>query len=411
MKKYVLLFLVTLCLLSFSSSVFAYDGYANPIKVHLTTTSESVAVKVSCSTYQVLDANGAAVSSVGEGTTISLGVGQTLSSVNGYGKFVYGDKEYRGDLINAGGYVVNKLPMEWYLYSVVSMEIRDYSPGIEALKAQAVAARGLASNKLKNPRSNYYNILSTTSDQAYGGYTEEKYNTVGIGIREACKGTENIVCYYNGVLANTIYCANTGGYTEDAAVVWGGNYPYMKSVISPYDSLGFEATNYTSSGSTYKTFKTPTGYQWVRTMTFEDISAKISGIGSIYAISVTNTASGYAQNVTFVGSGGSKSLSGEKVRSALGLKSGSFCAIVGKSVSAKSPFSLTYLEGSNFDNYINRANSTVTFEGRGYGHSVGMSQWGACVMAYKGMTYQQILNYYYNQNQNNGNLTFENYRG
>ncbi|MDO4542327.1 MAG: SpoIID/LytB domain-containing protein [Bacillota bacterium] len=396
--KNILIAAFILCFISlWGTGAMAYDGYNNPIRVHLAGTSGSVSVSVSYGSYDV------AGTSVAAGQSVSLGSGQTLSSRDGEGRFVYNNKEYRGDLINSGGYIVNKLGMEEYLYSVVSQEIGGYSPGIEALKAQAVAARSFACYRKQNPRTAYYDLYAGTSDQAYGGYSGENYSTdtasVSYRIREACNATKGQVLYYDGSVVQGIYCANTGGHSADAADVWGSSIPSLKGVAVPYDSQSFVADNY-SSGGTYQAVKMPTGYQWRKTFACADLVTRINStsgqnLGALEDIVIERGSGGYAKNVTFKGSNATVTLSGERVRTALGLRSASFSVVFGESLSAVQPFSLSYLDASGFDSFLNRSGRVVNFQGRGYGHSVGMSQWAACVMAYQGMNYKDILTYFY----------------
>lgn len=410
-------------ILALAPGVRAYDGYNNPIRVHLSSVSGSVSAQITQGNYAVLNNSGQQVSSVQAGQSVSLAVGQTLSSQDGQGRFKYNSKEYRGDLSNTGAgsktYQVNRLGMEEYLYSVVALEIGGYAPAIEALKAQAVAARSLACFAKKSPRTPYYDVVSTTSDQAYGGFSSEGYSTssasVSYRIREACKATENLVMYYNGSLIKGIYCANTGGHSAAAATVWGGDYPYLQGRSVPYDSQSFVADNYSdSSQSSYQAVKTPTSYQWRKTYSYSDVVSKIQTatnqeIGVLQDIVIEHADGGYAKAVTFVGSAGSVTLSGEKVRSSLSLRSGTFSVVLGESLGALQPFSLQYLDSDNFGRFLNRSGKVVNFQGRGYGHSVGMSQWAACVMAHQGITYQEILNYFYSGNSNA--LTIERFKG
>lgn len=405
LKRLLILTLSLAIVLVWDFSVWAYDDYSNPIRVRVGADSGSVSVGISVGNYSVLDSGGSQIATLTPGQSHYLTKGQTLSSQNGQGRFTYNGKEYRGDLTNTGEYIVNRLGMEEYLYSVVSREIGGYAPSIEALKAQAVAARSLACNGKKSPRSQHYDLLATTSDQVYDGYTGEDYSdnpaSVSYRIREACNATVNEVMYSNGVVVKGIYCANTGGYSADSASVWGGDSSYLKGVSVPYDSQSFVADNYSSSsGSSYQVVKMPTSYQWRKTFSYSQVAEKVSAaggksLGVLQDIEIKSLPGGYAKEVTFVGSNARITLSGEKVRSYLSLRSANFSVILGESLSAIQPFSLRYLEAGSFDSFLNRSGKVINFQGRGYGHSVGMSQWGACVMAYQGKNYKEILNYFY----------------
>lgn len=411
MRKYcllsalVIIFGLIFCL---GGNALAYDGYQNPIRVYLNETSTAPGAAVTYGTYQVLNSGGTVTKTVNAGSSVILAAGEKLSSVNGYGRFRYGSYEYRGDLTYKGGCVVNTIGLEQYLYSVVMLEIGGYAPGDEALKVQAMASRNYACLKLKTPRNAaYYDILSSTSDQLYRGYTGESYDSaVGGRVRQAVEATAGLVMYYNGTLVNAIYMANGGGCTENAENVWGGSYPYLQGVSCPWDALPFEG----DAGS-YKSMKMPTSYEWTVTLSFADLAAKLSYGGTITDVSVSHggCVSGYAKTVTVTGTAGSASYSGTTFRSKLGLRSANLDLVVGKSVAAYKTLSLQYVTSSSFTATFATSGKMITINGRGYGHSVGMSQWSACVMAYEGKDYRYILNYFYNQNQNNGKLTFEPY--
>jgi stage II sporulation protein D len=120
--------------------------------------------------------------------------------------------------------VINELPFEQYLYSVVTSEMGGFS--LEALKAQAVAARTYALTK--GMKYQIANISDTTYDQAYKGAGTENSDCV-----DAVKATEGIVMMYGGKLAVPYYSSNMGGYTATSPEVWGGAVGYIKSVSSP----------------------------------------------------------------------------------------------------------------------------------------------------------------------------------
>ncbi|HMM05813.1 MAG TPA: SpoIID/LytB domain-containing protein [Clostridiales bacterium] len=393
----------------FSGSALAYDGYQNPIRVYLNETSTAPMAKVTYGTYQVLNSGGMVTKTLNAGSSVTLAAGEKLSSVNGYGRFSYGSYEYRGDLTYKGGYVVNTVGLEQYLYSVVMLEIGGYAPGDEALKVQAVASRNYACLKLKTPRNAiYYDILNSTSDQLYRGYTGESYGTAVAGrVRGAVEATAGLVMYYNGTLVNAIYMANGGGCTESAENVWGGSYPYLQGISCPWDALPFEG----DAGS-HKSMKMPTSYEWTVTMSFADLASKLGYGGTITDVTVSyeGCVSDYAKTVTVTGTRGSVTYKGTDFRSKLGLRSANLDIVVGKSVAAYKTLSLQYVTSSSFVATFATSGKMITVNGRGYGHSVGMSQWSACVMAYQGQDYRSILNYFYNQNQNNHNLKIEAYR-
>lgn len=150
---------------------------------------------------------------------------------------IYGDIKYLGDMVFTASsgtlLVVNHLPLEEYLYGVVAYEMSNSFP-LEALKAQAVCARGYAANKIKT--SGAYDIVDTTVDQVYKGY-EPAYQRVIQAVNE----TKGHVLTYNGKIISTFYAASNGGQTELPGNIWGGGaaknkeYPYLPQKDDPYD--------------------------------------------------------------------------------------------------------------------------------------------------------------------------------
>ena len=339
-------FLLICCLLFIGSvGVSAYDGYHAPVRVKIGSGS-SASVTVTAGSYQVKNGSGTVISVLSGGGTASLTEGMTLSSLDGSGRFSYNGTEYRGDFTVAGGNAVNRLGMEEYLYSVVMKEIGGYSPDAEALKAQTIACRNYAYRKKESPRDVNYDLLSTTSDQAYGGYTAERYDTaVGYRVRGAVDATRDLVMYYDGALINAVYSANAGGSTENAEIVWGGSYDYLKGIECPWDNYPFSG----DAGS-YVSMKMPTSSEWVYTISFADLTAKIPSVGTVTDVTVSHEGcvSDYARTVTVIGTSGSKTYTGTQFRSLLGLRSAAFDVAVGKSVAANRAMSLQYVSFDDF---------------------------------------------------------------
>ncbi len=142
---------------------------------------------------------------------------------------------YRGEiyiqLYNNELAVVNHLPLDTYLYSVVGSEMYNSWP-LEALKAQAVAARTFAYQKLINSRNPIANIYDTTADQAYYGVDKET-NSIRLAVDET-KGT--IITYNNNPIT-AFYSSNAGGTTSHGTEVWGDNIPFTSVKPSTWDEL------------------------------------------------------------------------------------------------------------------------------------------------------------------------------
>ncbi|MBQ1252346.1 MAG: SpoIID/LytB domain-containing protein [Firmicutes bacterium] len=212
--------------------------------------------------------------------------------------------------------------------------------------------------------------------------------------------------FYDGKLIVANYMANAGGHTENGANVWGGNSPYLQGIRCPWDAYPYVA----DTGS-YTALKMPNGYEWTYMISCSDLSAKVSTVGTVTDVTVDHgdSVSGYAETVTVWGTKGSKSYTGAQFRSLLGLRSSNFDVMVEKSIAAKQYVSAEYVSSDSFATAFNVSSNMVTIQGKGYGHSVGMSQWSACVMADEGYDYRYILNYFYNQNSNNGRLVIRAY--
>ncbi len=234
--------------------------------------------------------------------------------------------------------------LEGYVTGVVAGEMPVNFP-YEALKAQAVSARTYAVRvKKENPGVNYSNI-----DQAYitkeemkkmwGNSFEENYNK----IRSAVQATAGEILTYDNEPILAVFCSTTNGHTEECENVWVRDIPYLTSVSSEGDEL----SPYFSETVEYKKSR---------------LNSLLGG-GNIDVIK--RTEAGYVAKAKC----GDNIYTGNKIKSVLGLRS------------------------TSFD--VTDKGDTVVITTKGYGHGVGMSQYGACYMANKGSTYREILAHYY----------------
>ena len=143
---------------------------------------------------------------------------------------------YTGDLDisidDAGAFkCVLHVNIEDYLLGVIAYEMSDSWP-LEALKAQAVAARTYAMQRKYNAGGKDYDLVDTTADQVYKGYNPDYLN-----VYEAVRDTEGVVGMYNGGFATCYYTASNGGQTALPEDVWGrsGDYGYLARTDDPYD--------------------------------------------------------------------------------------------------------------------------------------------------------------------------------
>ncbi len=266
--------------------------------------------------------------------------------------FVYiGDRWFRGRTLviptEKGLTAVNWVDLEEYLYSVIGGEMNSSWPQ-EALKAQAIAARTYALYEREKQRNNPIFDLGDSPDrwQIYKGVSSESPNTYA-----AVDDTAGKVLTYNNKIILSVFHACSGGHTENVEDVWGNTLPYLRAV-QDFDQNVKECN-------------------WVKTFSPGQISGRISGIGNIKDM-IAESFSPFrsVKTLKIVGDQGTKVLQGEEVRTALKLKSTRF------SVSKD-------------------ANGNFILQGLGFGHGLGMSQWGAYNLAQRGVNYLQILGHYY----------------
>ena len=290
---------------------------------------------------------------------------------------VVNNKHYRGALIiqphRAGLTVINRLPLEDYLRGVVAEEM-PYSWPKEALKAQAVAARTFAlyDKEDKKHAKEGFDVCATTDCQTYGGIASETSAT-----DSAIKATSGQIITYANEPICAVFHAASGGFTENSEDVWSVTVPYLRSVD---DST--EQSPYTD---------------WSTQIKIDDLSKTLArqytNIGTIKEIDTTNFPQGVKKNsktkvIKFTGSNKKTlELTGTQLRSLLGLKSNNFSlSLIQDKKKLKDSKKLK----------ISKPDKTVLqINGKGLGHRLGMSQWGAKSLADDGRNYKQILQHYY----------------
>ena len=242
---------------------------------------------------------------------------------------------------------ISYMELEDYLIGVVAAEM-PASFNIEALKAQAVAARTYAMKHIENN-----NLLTdTVSTQAYKDNDElrtkwnNNYNIYYNKIKQAIESTKGEVMYYNNSLINAFYHSTSNGITEDSSQVF-GEYPYLKSVSSIYD------VNVSS-------------YLRTISLSYEEISNKLNiPVTQLSNIKIEKNSSNRVDKIII----DNNVYNGINFRTLLNLRS------------------------TDFDISLNDNDILITT--RGYGHGVGMSQYGANEYAKKGWDYKKILMHYY----------------
>jgi stage II sporulation protein D len=266
----------------------------------------------------------------------------------GDGYVFIGDRWYRGGIslvrTDGGLTAVNNVNLEHYLYSVIGAEMSSNWP-LEALKAQAVAARSYALYQRERGGNPTYDLGDTQGWQVYKGLESEATSTYA-----AVDATAGQVMVYNGKIIEAFFHSSSGGHTENVEEVWTEARPYLRGVPD-YD-------------------RGAPVYEWSTSISVSQLSNLISGVGNIVSMQPEETTkTGRVITMKVIGDSGQRAIDGEQIQRLLGLKSTRFS--------------------------IQKANGVFQVYGKGFGHGVGMSQWGAHNLARSGANYQQILYHYY----------------
>ena len=266
-------------------------------------------------------------------------------------------RSYRGRVevfADRGGLkVVDELDLETYLAGLINYEISAKWHS-DAVKTQAVIARTYALYQKRKSKGERYHIEGSTLGQVYKGVNAEDAASL-----KAVNDTRGQVLTYRGALALTVYHSNAGGRTDASSDVWSGDYRYLRSVRSPYDVVSPDYSwNFTMPASVLGGLLIRGGYD-----IGEPTSIKIKA----------HTPGGRARQVRVRGAGGR----------AIELEAEKFRKIIGYSALRSTKFK------------VRRRGDIFVFNGKGSGHGVGLSQWGAKGMAENGYSYRQILKHYY----------------
>ena len=250
--------------------------------------------------------------------------------------------------------VIEKIPLENYVMGVLSGEMPTTFP-MEALKAQAVAARTYVLRKIEYAKNQEYDVVDTVANQVYysNGELKERWKTeynekINL-IQKAVLETKGEYLTYQGQIVNAFFFSTSTGYTENCEEVFQENLPYLRSVKSDWEkdiSPVFEDS---------------------KTFTIQEFYEKLNlDSNSNFSIQVTKTTStGRVKEIQING----KLFLASDVTKALGLRSSFF--------------------------EITKNDNQIIIHTKGFGHGVGMSQYGAYGMAKNGSNYQEILKYYY----------------
>lgn len=345
---------------------------------------------------------------------------------------------------------INRLGLDEYLYGVVPKEMSGGWP-IEALKAQAIAAKNFVLTASKRYASFGFDVCNTTVSQVYGGYSAEHPNS-----NQAVNEVSGMALSYNGAMIPLYYHSHSGGMTNNSENVWTESLPYIKQTFDPY-SFGYPNTDWTISVS--------------KAEIIQRLSVSGYAIGDLLQLKILErTEGGHVLSMEFVGTSGNVTLKKDKIRLVLGgsiIKSLLFSfdpstavtnkeailqaaagtnatpsvqnqetnplmvpSVVRTNAGASAEFidtnrlrvvingieqivtmdksallsatdiystSLTSFKPYLYNNteIFDTTGGSVVFYGHGYGHGLGMSQFGAKAMAEQGKSFVEILSFYY----------------
>lgn len=264
-------------------------------------------------------------------------------------------KPYRGDLVirsrnddKPGFLVLNQVELEDYLLSVVPSEM-PASWNLEGLKAQTIAARSYAIANLGKHQNEGYDVKANTEDQVYLGVQTEAENS-----NRAVAETKGLVLTHEGKTVCAFFHSSGGGHTEIAEHVWKKGVPYLRSVPDFDDQSPHFAWN-----------------REIQVANIEEALRKQGkDVGAVLGIfPLARTASQRLQNALIAGTLQTLIVSGEELRKLFSAPSSVF--------------------------NIGQAANAYLLAGRGFGHGLGMSQWGAKYLSEQGYNAAQILSYYY----------------
>jgi len=359
--------LVITCWLLVTLAQAQWSAY---VRVAIIQDSASLNLKVN-SFYEVLDSKTNKVLYKGKGlrTTvtafkggivlgrINLNADKVLIKANDPEAIVINGRRFRGmfEFIkkdNLQLLVINHIELEDYIKGVLYNEASHYWPQ-EALKALAVACRTFALNQMQANKDKDFDVTSDIYSQVYGGKSSERYRT-----NKAVEKTQGLVLTYNGKIFPAYYHATCAGKTEDASILWNVDIAPLKGV-----NCGF------CSDSPH--------YKWHAVLSSDEIREKLGNSGRNIKnikdiVILARDTSGRIANLKIVSDEKEIEISAKDLR-----------IILGPNI----------IRSTNFTAHV--VSNDVVFEGLGWGHGVGMCQWGAYFMAKQGKGCEEILKYYY----------------
>ena len=246
------------------------------------------------------------------------------------------------------------VPLEEYIVGVLAGEMPVYFE-LEALKAQAVASRSYVLKRLEYNKDSEYDVVDSVLNQVYldDNYLKKAWGkdyVININkLRTAVNQTIDEYLEYDGEIIDALFFSTSNGYTEDASVVFNLELPYLKSVESKWDA------------------QTSSVFNSQKTMSLQEFYEKL-GLE-------------YKSELSF------NVLERSDTNRIIKLE------INGNMLNATDAYNKLGLRSTDFN--LTQVGTNVVIDTKGYGHGVGMSQYGALGMAKEGYNYMQILEYYY----------------
>lgn len=355
--------------------VFLPDVYAqtqNSIRIRIIQDVASVNIKV-VGEYVVRDEDKGCVFKKGKDlvTTVTVysdgfSMGEELFRVKALrispedaNPLVINGRRFTGDVVflldskKAALTAVNHTDIENYLKGILYHEVSHYWP-IEVLKAQAIASRSFALYQVRKNSARDFDVTNDIYSQVYGGRTSERHRT-----NLAVEATEGLVLIYNEEIIPAYFHSTCGGYTEDASALWDLDTFILKGL-----KCGF--------------CRNSPHFKWHKVITVEEVREKLQNarpeikeINDIEVVTRDET-SGRVRTIEIVSNAGNQEISAKEFRDILGPN---------------------MIRSTNFE--VRLVDNDFVFNGLGWGHGVGMCQWGAYFMAKQGYKCEDILKLYY----------------
>ncbi|MFZ2357211.1 MAG: SpoIID/LytB domain-containing protein [Candidatus Omnitrophota bacterium] len=252
--------------------------------------------------------------------------------------------------------VVNNIELQDYIKGILYHEASHYWP-LEALKAQAVVCRTYALYQKQQSLSKDFDVTGDVYSQVYGGKTSERFRT-----NKAVEETSGIVLMYKGKIFPAYFHATCAGHTEDASQLWNIDIPVLKGVVCDF-------------------CRESPHFSWHEVLSLDEIEKKLKGsaykLDNLIGIVIVNrNKSGRVASLKLITKKKDKIISAKDFRNIIGPNS---------------------IRSTNFN--ITIVDRDAVFEGIGWGHGVGLCQWGAYFMAKNGTRYEEILKYYYPESE------------